>query len=155
MGWVGVMEKRKRTGRFHISRMTAIYLIFAMSVLIAVYAGLSFSNSDSCVALEKVASVIYGLEGNRNTKSDSPALLGALNNLELNLIDKLPTELYRHSDFALYYQTKLVGTMLFWHGANMHEWYVVIDDDERGDCGLYSIDNLSLHRVFDALKDID
>ena len=104
-----------------------------------------------CVDVSQSDFVMVGVEGHRDVRKDAPALLDALGAMVLRPIDGVPVDAVRHLDMAFYDGWRLQGTMLFWQ-VGMREWYVQVNDDFRGDCGVYSVDDASVLLVMDGMR---
>ena len=52
---------------------------------------------------------------------------------------------------AFYDEWQLQGTMLFWQ-VGMREWYVIVNDGMRADCGVYRVDDYAVLMVMDGLR---
>ena len=104
-----------------------------------------------CFDISQSDFVMVGVEGHRDIKNDTPALLGALGAMALARVDGVPDDAVRHIDMAFYDGWRLQGTMLFWQ-VGMREWTVQVNDDLRGDCGVYRVGDDSVLMIMDGLR---
>lgn len=139
----GVRQKKRLTkwGLFAIFMIGAALISFAL-----------LKTGGVCLAVDTADFVMYGLDGNRDQRTESAAVLDALAGLHLKQVDGLPDAVQKHMDMALYDDFTLLGTLLFYHAPDMGTWYVQINDAGRNDCGRYRVEQAGVERLFDGLR---
>lgn len=151
------MGKRKRMGmNDRVFDVVVLMLVVAVVFCTGIVLGWldAPKNGVACLPFEGVDFVMYGFEGDRDTRSESEAVLDALAGLEMRRVVHEFVGMVQHPlDIGLYDGWNPVGTVLVVHDDT--GWYIQVNDGNRNDCGLYAVPWADVKRVAELLVATD